>query len=291
MKVEACLLVAALAAGVTLSARAQEMPSSPPKVLQVTVEMLKPGKAGAPHDRTESAFVGAMRRAQFPTHYIALNSMSGASRALYLSGYPSFAAWEKDNKTVESKPSLEAELDHAATADGELLSEVRQLVFTYDEGMSYHPHADISGARYFEITVFQVRPGKGKEWRELARLVKDAHEKGHTSAHWAMFEIAYGAEDATYIAISTDKAMEEIDTGLAESKQFVEGLGGEEGMAKFRALVAESVASMRTELFSVNPRQSYVDEAWIKADPAFWKPKMPMAAKPAKAAEAKPAAP
>lgn len=290
MKVQASLLAVILAASPILAARAQEMPSSPPKVLQVTVEMLKPGKAGAPHDRTEGAFVEAMRRAQFPTHYIALNSMSGSSRALYLTGYPSFAAWEKDNKTVDSKPAFAAELDHAAAADGELLSEMHQLVFTYDEGMSYHPHADVSGARYFEITVFKVHPGKGKVWRELVKLVKDAHEKGHTSAHWAMFEIAYGAEDATYVAISTDKSMSEIDTGFAESKQFVEGLGGDEGMAKFRALVAESVDSMRTELFSVNPRQSYVDEAWIKADPAFWKPKMPMM-KPAKAAETKTATP
>lgn len=290
MKVPACLLAAALAAGPTTSACSQEMPSSPPKVLQVTVEVLKPGKSGAPHDRTEGAFVEAMRRAQFPTHYIAMNSMSGVSRALYLTGYPSFAAWEKDNKTVEGKPMLEAELDRAAVADGELLSEMRQLVFTYDEGMSYHPHADVSEARYFEFTVFQIRPGKGREWRELAKLVKDAHEKGHTSAHWAMFEIAYGAEDATYVAISTDKSMAEIDAGFAESKQFVEGLGGDEGMAKFRAMVADAVVSMRTELFAVNPRQSYVDDAWIKAAPGFWKPKA-MMAKPAKPAEAKPANP
>jgi hypothetical protein len=38
-------------------------------------------------------------------------------------------------------------------------------------------------------------------------------------------------------------------------------------------------------LFSVNPKQSYVDPAWIKADPDFWKPKSAAApaAKPAAA--------
>jgi hypothetical protein len=36
-------------------------------------------------------------------------------------------------------------------------------------------------------------------------------------------------------------------------------------------------------LFSVNPRQSYVNPDWIKAEPDFWKPKS-MAAPAAKAA-------
>jgi len=42
-------------------------------------------------------------------------------------------------------------------------------------------------------------------------------------------------------------------------------------------------------LFSVNPKQSYVDLAWIKADPDFWKPKSAAApaVKPAAAAEKK----
>jgi hypothetical protein len=39
----------------------------------------------------------------------------------------------------------------------------------------------------------------------------------------------------------------------------------------------------------VNPKQSYVSDDWIKADPGFWKPKAAMpAAKPATPA-AKPA--
>jgi hypothetical protein len=45
-----------------------------------------------------------------------------------------------------------------------------------------------------------------------------------------------------------------------------------------------SVDYSRSELFSINPKMSYVSDEWIKADPDFWKPK-PIA-KPA----AKPAA-
>ena len=44
-------------------------------------------------------------------------------------------------------------------------------------------------------------------------------------------------------------------------------------MAKFDALFGAAVDSSRSELFAVNPKQSYVSDEWIKADPDFWKPK------------------
>ena len=56
----------------------------PPKVLVIFREFLKPGKAGRTHEKSESAFVQALARAKWPTHYLALTSMSGRSRALFI---------------------------------------------------------------------------------------------------------------------------------------------------------------------------------------------------------------
>jgi hypothetical protein len=93
-----------LCAGLSLAA-AQEKSgvTPPPKVLLIDREFLKPGKGGAPHEKTESAFVQAAMRAKEPTHYLAMNSLSGKNRALFLFGYDSFEAWEKDNMTVQGK--------------------------------------------------------------------------------------------------------------------------------------------------------------------------------------------
>jgi hypothetical protein len=75
----------AVSLGVTCScvAAAQDKPSIP-KILQITREFVKPGKAGTAHEKAESAFVQAMSRAKWPTHYIGLTSLSGKSRALFL---------------------------------------------------------------------------------------------------------------------------------------------------------------------------------------------------------------
>jgi hypothetical protein len=278
-------------AGSTLTA-AQDASSTStlPKILQFTIEYTKPYKGGAAHDKTESAFIAAETKAKFPVYYIAMNSLSGKSRALFMTQYDSFADWEKDNKLVDSNPTLAAGLESAGLADGALLDEVDSVVYTYDEDLSYHPHADLGKHRVYQFGVYHVKPGKRQEWREVVKMVKEANEKAGTSAHWGMYEIAYGAQDGTYIVITGDSSMSAIDLGYSEDKKFREAIGGDEGMRKLDQLFGEAVESSHSELFAVNPKQSYVSDDWIKADPGFWKPKAAMApaAKPAAAPAKKP---
>jgi hypothetical protein len=259
----------AIAAGAL--AAAQDT-ASMPQILQITREVIKPYKNGMAHDKTESAFQQAMTKAKFPAYYVGVDSLSGTERALFLTGYSSFAEWEKDNKLVDKNPALGAELEHASIADGELLSSVDSLVYTYSEELSYKAHSSLEHARYLEITVFHVRLGHGDDWRKLGKMVKDTHDKAGTNAHWAMYEAAYGADDGTYILLSADNSMADIDTGFADGKKFHDALG-DEGMKKLDALYGATVESAHSELFSINPKQSYVPEEWIKADPDFWKPK------------------
>jgi hypothetical protein len=262
---------------------AQEM-QGPPKVLQITREFIKPGKTGAIHDKSESNFVAAMAKAKWPTHYFALNSMSGKSRALYLTGYDTFAAWEKDNLAIMKDKALTADLDRASVADGELLNGMDQFVFTYDESMSLKPTKSIAGVRYFEVFNVHVKPGQMGKFHEMGRLIMDTHMKAGTSAHWDAFEIAYGGDDE-FVFFSLDKSMSEIDTGFAEDKQFRDALG-DEGMKKLHQLEADCIQETDSELFSINPAQSYPPPEWVKADPEFWKHAAAApAAKPAAAAK------
>jgi hypothetical protein len=267
----------------TSLAAAQDAATAP-KVLQITREFTKPYRAGAAHDKTESAFVAAFTKAKFPAYYIGLNSLSGKSRALYLTTYDSFAEWEKDNKIVEKSPVLAGDLERAGIADAENLDELDSGVYVRDEDLSYHPHADISHARYMEIEVFHVRPGHDREWREAVKMVEEAYDKAGTSAHWAMFEIAFGSERGTFISISADNSLAEIDNNFANGKKFADALG-DGGMKKLDELAAASFDTWHNELFTINPKQSYVSPDWIKADPDFWKPKS-MAAPAAKPAAA-----
>lgn len=256
--------------------------SGPPAVIQVEREFIKPGKAGAIHDRSEASFVQAMAHAKWPTHYFALNSLSGPSRALYFTGYPSFAAWEKDRAAMDKNTELSAAMERASQNDGDLLSSYDEAVLQYEPELSYHPPAGLGNVRYLEITNFKIHPGHGMDFRNLAKMYIDAIQKaGIEDANWATFEIAYGGGDE-YVLISTDRSMAEIDNGTADSKKMMAALG-EDGMKKFSDLEASTIESVDSELFAINPRQSYPPAEWVSKDPAFWNPKplLASAAKPA----------
>jgi len=270
-----------------ISAAAQEMaggPMPPPKVLVVMREFLKPGKAGMVHEKSESAFVQAMTKAKWPTHYLAATSLSGRPRALFFEPFDSFEAWEKDNMAVAKNATLSAALDHATLADGELLSEYDQSVLTYSEEYSLRPNVDIPHMRYFEVSVFRVKPGHRHDWDQIVKMVKAAYEK-IPDAHWATYEEAYGGmEGTTYIVFSALKSASEIDHSYTEEKDFLAAMG-EEGMKKLSELESGAMEPGLTNLFAFSPSMSYVPEEWVKADPEFWKPRAMAPMAPKKPAE------
>ncbi len=270
-KISPILLGLSLAAACGSVAAAQQSSTEVPKVLQITREWVKAGKTGMAHDKSESAFVQAMAEAKEPAHYVALCSLSGKSRCLYLTGYSSFDAWQKDQESVAKNKELSAKLDAALVADGELLDSMDQGVLTYNPDMSYHAKGDLSQARFMEITEFHVRVGRGKDFADLSKMYIAACDKAGSSAHWAMFHLDYGGPGGTYLVLSSDKAMAEIDSSDAEGKK-IQAAMGEEGMKKFVELEAATVESVNNQLFAVNPRQSYVPDEWVKSAPDFWKP-------------------
>lgn len=270
--------------GVVLAQEDAAGVTAPPKVLVIQREFVKPGKAGAIHDKSESAFVRSMAAAKWPTHYFGMNSLSGPSRALFFIGYGSFAAWEKDNMDTAHNATLSAAMDRAAMADGDLLSSYDSSVWTYNDEYSLNTKGSIAAMRYMELTVFKVRPGHRREWNELVKMYKSGYEKV-PSAHWATFESMYGMDNGgEYLVAIPRKSLVEVDQDMDNDKQFRESLGGD-GMKKLQELEASCVEKVQSNLFQFNPKMSYAPDAWVKADPGFWKPK---AEAPAKKEAAKP---
>ena len=251
--------------------KSQANPSIP-RVLQITREFTKPGKAGFVHDASESAFVQAMARAKWPTHYLGMTSLSGKQRALFLTSFASFEAWEKDNAAVQKNSTLAPAIEAATVADSAQLDSIDQAVFVFNDEMSLRPLADLSQMRYMEVSLYHVRPGHGREWNELVKLVKAAYEKGVPGSHWGLFEQVFGGDGGSYLVLTARKTLAEVDHGFqVENKQFEAAMGAE-GMKKLEELAAASIESEQHQLFAFNPHMSYVADEWIKADPDFWKP-------------------
>jgi len=255
-----------------------EMP--PPKVLVIFREFLKPGRTGTTHEKTESAFVQAFRSAKWPTEYLAVDSLSGKPRSLFLTGYDSFAAWEKDAQAVQKNATLSAALDRAGLLDGDVQSDADASVLAYREDLSLRPAVDLPHMRYFEISLFVVKPGHDKDFENLSKMYVSAYEK-IPDVHWATFQLMYGQQSGAAYAVFTPlKSASEVDQEIVMGKQFEQSMG-EDGMKQLSDLSTASIESAQTNLFTFNPRESYVSDKWVAADP-FWNV---AAKKPAKPSE------
>ena len=243
---------------------------STPKYMQIIVEYTKPGKGGQAHDKTESAFVQAATKANFPINYIAFNSMSGKPRAIYLSHFDSFEALQKANKVFEGPAA--AEFERVNAADGELLEDSKSLYFSFVPELSYHTRNDISHGRFLEARIIHVRPGHGKELNELVKMWIAAEEKVGTKDHWGAYRVEYGEQLGSYIFLTSDNSLADIDESNAFESKFDAALS-ESDKLRMRELREAAIDADRFELYSVNPAQSYVPDAFVKADPDFWKPK------------------
>lgn len=262
-------------------------PNPPPKVLQIYREEVKVGKAPA-HVKIEKGFVAAAAKANWPTHYLAMTTVTGPSEAWFLTGYPSFAAWEKDRADTEKNSAFTADLDRLVEKDGELLTNGRSLVAILREDLSAGGPVDIPKMRYFRLLTFRVRPGHESDFQDAVKIVRSAYEKAKIDLPWAVYQISGGMPGPTFMVLTPMKSMSEIDAAIARAGTIREARGPENEKALTK-LASDGYASVEENVFAFSPAMSYPSKEFVARDPEFWTPKpATKAAAPAKKAEAKP---
>jgi hypothetical protein len=242
---------------------------SPPKVLEIIVEGLKPGQGGSPHIKSESAFVQAFKAADWTTHYLGMDALSGPSRAVFFAPYDSFDAWQKDLNATAANPTFSAAIDSATVADGALLNSYETSAYLFRDDLSLRAPVPGDHFHYVEIQLFRIRPGHDKDWDDLVKMYIAAFQK-IPNAHWATFQKIYGTESGSrFIAVTPMKSMAEADQELLDGQAF-EKAAGEEQLKKMSELIAATVESSESNIYAVNPKMSYPSDTWVKADPKFW---------------------
>jgi quinol monooxygenase YgiN len=286
VRVSRFLFVPLLAsAGFAVAPMMHAQDNSDNKVLVIQREYTKPGKDGAVHEGTEAGFIRAVQANKGNIHYIALTSLSGANRAVFVSGYSSLAALDAERKAMPAAALMA--MDKAMVADGESLTETGSSVWLRRDDLSTNVSGPPVGMRLMEVSEYVVKPGHQHEFEELAKKFVEA-AKDIPQYHWTAYQMAYGhAEGPTYLVLTALKSGADADAEFGAGKAFDDAIG-KDGMKKMAELEGASVASEMTNLFVVSPKMSLPTDAMVKSDPDFWKPKT--AATTAKKAAAKPAA-
>lgn len=264
-----CLLFAGMSIAGPINATAQDGTTPPPKVLIIQNERTKPGMNGAPHQKTEGAFVRAFAAAKWPQNYFGMESLSGPARSLFFGSYDSYEAWQKDNDAIGKNASLSAALTAANVADGALVESFEQSAYNYRPDQSLNASVKIEDMRYFELTVFKVKPGHQKDWSDLVKMYQKAYE-GKQGVNWAVFEKMYGTESGSrYLVATPMKSLADVDQEILSDKSVMGSMNGDD-LKKLGELTAACIDSVESSIFAISPKMSYPPDSWVKSDPAFW---------------------
>ncbi|MGO8731325.1 MAG: hypothetical protein ACLQVM_00855 [Terriglobia bacterium] len=256
-----------LALAGSLAAQAQ---TPPPNILNIQTDNIKP-YADAPYDKVASESAALSQQLKDPTHVLGMEALTGSPRAIYLSGYDSFEALQKNEEWLLGDAATDAKLDALDARQALNVSEVHYTIWHYRPDLSNNvAGADIPHSRYWEVIVFHMRPGHNEQFKELAKLYQDANLKIGQNIPWAAYEGLMGVSDA-YLLLVPMTSLKDQDTGLAHEKDFGAALG-DDGRRLMNQLSGESVASVEDNIWMVIPEWSYVEKSWIEADPQYWAP-------------------
>jgi hypothetical protein len=276
-------LVILLLIGLPAAAFAQALPTTQPNFLQIVREEVKVGR-DAEHTKIEAGWPAAFEKAKSPSHYLAMVSMTGPPEAWFVIPFESHAAMAAQMAS-ESEPALAAELARLSRADAEVLNGSRTILARARKDLSYGAFPDTGKQRFWEITIFRVRPGREDAFAAAAKAYAAAVARAGADVGFRVYQVMAGMPEPTYLIFSSATSYADFDKFMAADVAIMKAFTPED--AKTFEKFFDGAISSETHRFRLSPEMSYVPKETRAEDPAFWMPKKP-AAKPPAPAAAKP---
>jgi hypothetical protein len=247
---------------------------TPPVLLQIEREEVRPGKAAA-HAASEAAWAAAYVKAQSPVQWLGMTTMSGPAEAWFLTSHESYASLEKDDASTDTNPALRAERDRISAADGELLTRTSTIVARYRANVSYQPNVKLPTMRYMTVDLVRVKAGRVAEFTDAWQMIVDAHKKANMDEHWAVYQVESGMPDTTFLFLYPRKSLAEIDAaGPLHTAGGYRDAVGEGGRSRMGEMSRNCIEMTQTMHFRLRPGMSALPKEWTQTD-AYWAPAAP----------------
>ena len=286
MKTHVAVFLALVGLCTTVQAQIQGMND----YLDVGIVTVKPEKR-AEFDSIIKKMVDANRKHQ-GDHWLTTEMMFGPGNTLtYVSPRQNYAGVEQGYGSFMG--AIQKALGPAAAAKlmqdfGACLSSSRSEFRRRRWDLSANPPTSeaamnqiVGQGRWLRTAVIRTRPGRGREYEEQLRIVKQARERHATKVPSFVSQSVAGQSNTIYYITSIVSSLGELDTLPA-----VPDVLGEEGYKSYLKTVSEVVTSAEITVSRVVPELSHLNEAMVSVAPDFWKPKASVAAKPKTAAAA-----
>jgi len=262
-----CLLFASALLCIPFASAQNGLPTSQPKRLTIVREEVKVGHT-ADHARNEAGWPAAYEKAKSPYYYIAITSMTGPTEAWYLIPSDSFTAEAASMKRDDNDPELSGELERLSLRDADFIDRSSTVQSVARPDLSLGKFPDVSKIRFYEISVYKVRPGQEENFDAVAKTYGVVRERVAPGSSYRVYMVNAGMPDSTYIVLSSVENYGDFDKLTADNDKVFKSTTPEEKaiFAKWGELIAKS----ETNRYRVDPVQSYVSKEVRAQEPDFW---------------------
>ncbi len=278
-----CCLLFAILIPVLLPAQNTPAENTPPAVLQIFHESVKPGR-GMEHAKLEAGFATTFKKANPQQYYLAANAMTGPMETWFFLALNSMDDLQKAEANIAAHKSVQAELERFAVNDGALVNGVTAQFAVYDPDLSYRPEFNLGEFKYFTVDTVRVRSGQYDKLVAALKAVKAAHEKANLDEHMVVYYVTMGAPAGTVLIFQPFRSLKEVDeVGKlhGEGSAFRKAMAEDSNKAASDAFRREGRESYQVDLLAISPNMSLVSDKVIATNPSFWKPKTEVAKAPA----------
>ena len=263
----------------------QSAPSTPPAILQVYRDQVKPGKM-AEYARVEGDAAHACARAgTWP--YLTIQAITGPQEVWFVSGFDSYAAMEKSAEPFARSATLAAELGKLMEAKAALVNDPHTVFLEYREDLGRNKGLMSTQTRFFNVTVVRVFPGHEKEFEDSQRIVRSVRERAGAADNRVVYQVVSGMPGNTYMVFSPYHSFHEAGEALGPFGQ--DDDLDDTTRSRLRDLRGVAVQSSETQVFAISPPMSNPEGEWLVDDPEFWRSSLQLQRPPA--APEKPKAP
>ena len=162
-----------------------------------------------------------------------------------------------------------ADMDKPSVSDAADLEQYKKVIAPYVEKLTAayyeflpkwsNPSPD-ANAKYIEVVTFQIRYGKGDDFRSAVAKVYEANQKLKTPVHYEWYRLANGGRGGTYV-LTTDHAnwaSFEDDPAVEPLRDRLREVFGEQEAMSVIERLNGSIESTYSELVQIRPDLSYV---------------------------------
>jgi len=253
-----------LLAGILSGAALAQGLIDPPPIVQL---VRKPGTGGAS--------LKPYANAQAQLNVVGMTSVTGLPETWLVEAHYSFASVEDLDQRMAAISPMRAYSDASDPLQDDVLAPARTIMALYRPNWSYRPDQAIrmfAHARYFQVSLFRIRPGMEAAFGELVRLRRATADVINLDRPDLAYQVISGAPSGTFVFLAPITSLRNFDDGRNPIPVFAEGLA----IAKAtdaKQIASDAEISREHLLFRVEPRISYVSNDFADVEPEFWRAK------------------